>query len=273
MNRKLLVTLLHKNIEELNMITDGFMDMNEYPAAIILLARRKTEDIQTIIEQLSQLAQQQKPEEIATEANIIETSEQKQDDTLIEITTTLTPEKPVENISAPEEHKEDLEIKDEPEIPHTEESSIEINMETVEEISTEPLAAEPEVINTPAIPESSKTFMEQEEEKHKVTIAEKITSGSLSRNETMSRPDNSLSASIANKKVDDIKQAISIGDRFRFQRELFKGNGEDMNKTMNYLNQLATLEEAISFLQSKYAWTDENEASSDFYQIIKRKFL
>ncbi len=111
------------------------------------------------------------------------------------------------------------------------------------------------------------------DESKKTTIADKIISPTVSRNEFMSKADNSLSASIANKKITDIKQAISIGDRFRFQRELFKGNGEEMNKTLNYINQLATLDEVTSFLQSKYGWDGENETTEDFYQIIKRKFL
>ena len=53
MNRKLLVTLLSKNIEELNVITDGFMEMYHYPASIVYLAKRKTEDIHIIIDQLA----------------------------------------------------------------------------------------------------------------------------------------------------------------------------------------------------------------------------
>jgi len=30
-----------------------------------------------------------------------------------------------------------------------------------------------------------------------------------------------------------------------------------MNKTLNYINQLATLDEVTSFLQSKYGWDEE----------------
>lgn len=55
MNRKLIVTLLRKDIQELDMITEGFMEMNEYPTSIIQLAKRKIEDIQVYIEQLSDL--------------------------------------------------------------------------------------------------------------------------------------------------------------------------------------------------------------------------
>ena len=110
-------------------------------------------------------------------------------------------------------------------------------------------------------------------EEHKRTIiAERIIQPTVSRNETLAKGDNSLSASIANKKITDIKQAISIGDRFRFQRELFKGNGEEMNRTLNYINQLATFDEASSFLMSKYGWDKANESVEDFLQIVRRRF-
>ena len=55
MNRKLLVNLLRKSIEELDMITEGFMEMDEYPTVIVQLAKRKTEDIQSIIDQLAEM--------------------------------------------------------------------------------------------------------------------------------------------------------------------------------------------------------------------------
>ncbi|HOO19597.1 MAG TPA: hypothetical protein PK296_05370, partial [Paludibacteraceae bacterium] len=87
-----------------------------------------------------------------------------------------------------------------------------------------------------------------------------------------SQPENNVEATLSHQKIDDIKKAISIGDRFRFQRELFKGNGEDMNKTLNYLNQLATFEEAVSFLEAKYHWEKDNETAEDFYRILKRRF-
>ena len=60
MNRKLIVTLLHKNIEELSMITESFMEMEEYPASIVHIAKRKTEDIQLLIEELSGIKEEKK---------------------------------------------------------------------------------------------------------------------------------------------------------------------------------------------------------------------
>jgi hypothetical protein len=45
-----------------------------------------------------------------------------------------------------------------------------------------------------------------------------------------------------------------------------------MNKTLNYINQLASYNEVISFLGAKYGWDSENETAADFYGVIGRKF-
>jgi hypothetical protein len=89
--------------------------------------------------------------------------------------------------------------------------------------------------------------------------------------EILSKADNTISSILTNKKITDIKEAINIGDRFRFQRELF-ANGEDMNKTFSYINQLSTFEEVKSFLQSRYGWDAKNETAEDFLQIVRKQF-
>ncbi len=78
---------------------------------------------------------------------------------------------------------------------------------------------------------------------------------------------------VENRRITDVKKAISIGERFRFQRELFNGNGEDMNKTLTYINHAVTLAEAMDFLEKKYKWERYNESAADFYRIIKRRFI
>jgi len=65
---------------------------------------------------------------------------------------------------------------------------------------------------------------------------------------------------------------LSIGDRFRFQRELFNGNGEEMSSVLNRINQLQTVEEAHAYLQSKYNWDNDDLNVVEFYQLIYRRF-
>ena len=103
---------------------------------------------------------------------------------------------------------------------------------------------------------------------------ERLNQSSVTLNESLGERDSaSLSDSLANQKIEDIRQGMNIGDRFRFQRELFGSNGEVMNKTITYLNQLAKFEEAVSYLKSKFGWSDDNPHAEEFLQLIKRRYL
>ncbi len=318
MNRKLLVSLLRKSIEELEMITDGFMEMDEYPKVILQLAKRKTEDIQSIIEQLQEI--KIPVVNIAPSADEKATTVLKEDIQPAPQTDSVPEPHPIPEpehvpVSEPEpvpvtepeiiiETQAETEKTETPEIIELEETiellnEIEfsdlvtdeedgmkvIELDDLEDVLKIEKTEEPIIIKIPdpdpepLIKQIKKESRVEEllikttsEETKVVTLADKIAPSKISRSEKLSQADNSLSASIANKKIDDIKQAISIGDRFRFQRELFNGNGEDMNKTLNYINQLASLEEVLSFLQNKYKWVEEDNDVVDFMQIVKRRF-
>jgi len=264
------------------MITEGFMEMNIYPKAIILLAQRKTDDIQSYIKQLSELELEESAAGIndlkqsiavptTTQATIIlaepiietsidtDTTDEihEEIDASMESTSELIENDDIVDVK---EAIEDIVVNEDTEI--TEIKNTDLVTEEIKENEINKAEIAPETNIKPLVDETRKTI-----------LGEKNILTTPSRNEQLLKADNSISSSLANKKIHDIKQAISIGDRFRFQRELFRGNGEDMNKTLTYINLLATLEEALSFLQSKYGWTPDNETAEDFYQIVRRRFL
>ena len=72
--------------------------------------------------------------------------------------------------------------------------------------------------------------------------------------------------------VEDIRQAISLGDRFLFQRELFAGNGELMQKTLDELNALGSLNEAMDYILNNFEWDKESTAVQLFENVLKRRF-
>jgi hypothetical protein len=72
--------------------------------------------------------------------------------------------------------------------------------------------------------------------------------------------------------VEDIRQAISLGDRFLFQRELFAGNGELMQKTLDELNALGSLNEAMDYVLNNFEWDKESTAVQLFENVLKRRF-
>ena len=74
-------------------------------------------------------------------------------------------------------------------------------------------------------------------------------------------------------KVEDIRKGITMGDRFLFQRELFGNNGELMNKTIDALNKLSSLEEAMAYTQQKFPnWNKESNAYELFTNLLKRRW-
>ena len=81
-----------------------------------------------------------------------------------------------------------------------------------------------------------------------------------------------LQTSLFGTAVEDIRQAISLGDRFLFQRELFAGNGELMQMTLDEINSLGSLSEAMDYVLDNFEWDKESTAVQLFENVLKRRF-
>lgn len=79
-------------------------------------------------------------------------------------------------------------------------------------------------------------------------------------------------ASIYGKAVADIRQAISIGDRFLYQRELFEQNAELMQRTLNELDQLHSFAEAMDYINEQFHWDQESNTYQQFIVTLHRRF-
>ena len=78
-------------------------------------------------------------------------------------------------------------------------------------------------------------------------------------------------AAVYGKAVDDIRLAISLGDRFLYQRELFGQNAELMQKTLTDLNALNSFEEAMNYI-SRFNWDTESNSYQQFIVTLHRRF-
>lgn len=269
MEKKLLVTLLKKNIQELDMLTEGFQEMDTFPKALLHLASMKANDISSMLNQLA-ISEPELPSEMYTQKQTARAEEISIVSTTPESETEDTQPTPLlDTIEQEESTHQDFTAEtnevDDNNQTKCEESESETTSEESSPLMQEALQPEFEEISTP------ETIVE--EAIVTVHVAKNETQPAVStRNETLAKGEPGIGEVLANKKVTDIKQAMSIGDRFRFQRELFNGNGEDMNKTIAYINLLATYAEVESFLQSKYKWETENPTVTDFYHIVRRKF-
>lgn len=74
------------------------------------------------------------------------------------------------------------------------------------------------------------------------------------------------------KPVDDIRQAISLGDRFLYQRELFGQNAELMQRTLTDLNALRSFDEAVSYIMTHFQWDADSSTYQQFIVTLHRRF-
>ena len=81
----------------------------------------------------------------------------------------------------------------------------------------------------------------------------------------------SPNATLYGKAVTDIRQAISLGDRFLYQRELFGQNAELMQRTLTELDGLASFDEAVNYI-SRFNWDTESSTYQQFLITLHRRF-
>ena len=72
--------------------------------------------------------------------------------------------------------------------------------------------------------------------------------------------------------VADIRKAISIGDRFLFQRELFAQNVELMQRTLEEINDQVSFDDAVNYINSHFDWDKESQAYELFINTLHRRF-
>ena len=143
-------------------------------------------------------------------------------------------------------------------------------LEVVEEVEMEEI---PEILDSPVVLEEELAPV-VEEEPEVVAVEEPQIEPVVEPEKTVEPAPRAVpqQTSLFGSAVSDIRQAISLGDRFLFQRELFAGNGELMQKTLDELNTLGSLDEAMEYVQENFEWDMECTAVKLFENVLKRRF-
>lgn len=166
--------------------------------------------------------------------------------------------------------KEGVQVTAEPDVevelvyPEDEEATVELPQETP--------AAEPEPAPQPepvAEPESQpEQVVEQPAPEPVVEQPQPEPAAEQPKPEAPHAP---LQTSLFGTPVTDIRQAVSIGDRFLFQRELFGGNAEKLQQTLTELNNQHSLDEAVA-LVDKFGWDKQSPTYELFLNVLRRRF-
>jgi len=71
----------------------------------------------------------------------------------------------------------------------------------------------------------------------------------------------------------DMHKALSLNDRFRFQRELFAGSKNDLNNALDLVNAMQSYDEAEEYFIRDLGWDQDNEDVAAFMGLVRRHFL
>ena len=251
MNKEVLLALIDKDINELSILNKGFSENEVVSATILGLARTKAENILSGLAQLGELQ--------ATLPKIVE------------------PAAEIKPVVAAQPVPEELIVQKVVEPKITIEAEIEPEIETVVEPEIpavpEPELPVPEPVTPEPAPEAEPAIETKQEEPVKTSLAEVLNADGHSLNEQLAeKAEPSLANILSNSKIEDLRQALSLAERFRFQRELFGGNGEKMNTTLAALNAMKSEAEATVYL-SAFRWDDASECVAEFKQLVHRKFI
>ena len=153
--------------------------------------------------------------------------------------------------------------------PQVVEKVVEKIVEKPVEVIKEVVVEKPVVVAAPVVPEKPEEpeAIQEEPVAEEPVKEEPVKEDPAPAKEEVASP----KAAVYGKAVDDIRQAISLGDRFLYQRELFNQNAELMQKTLTELNELGSFDEAIQYI-SRFGWDTESNSYQQFIVALHRRF-
>ena len=81
-----------------------------------------------------------------------------------------------------------------------------------------------------------------------------------------------LAEEITNSRINSLRQAIGINDKFLMIRDLFDGDDEAYDEAITALDKLPSLEDCMIHIIENYEWNPDVEGSKFIMQLLERKF-
>lgn len=82
-----------------------------------------------------------------------------------------------------------------------------------------------------------------------------------------------LSSKLQSKPIRDIGTALGLNDRFKLINELFNGDKESYQQTINILDNATNFNEAFNYINTSYDWDMEDESVQLLLDLVRRKFI
>ena len=82
-----------------------------------------------------------------------------------------------------------------------------------------------------------------------------------------------LSSKLQSKPIRDIGTSLGLNDRFKLINELFKGDKESYQQTIDILDNATNFNEAFNYISTSYDWDMEDESVLMLLDLVRRKFI
>ncbi|MFC0877191.1 hypothetical protein ACE01N_11380 [Saccharicrinis sp. FJH2] len=273
MDRSALLKLIHKDINELQLLLEGMEGYGDIPEPIIKLAKSKAEQLKDNIDILPGEVRVAIHEPAEPDIEIV--IEEKPKLEVKEVEEEPEPKPVVEE----EPEEKEPEIKTEPVAVEETVTEIQDQSGIINESEEEPVATEPETI-IEVEEEVSKVETEEEGESKVVTtkkktvtvLGETIEAGEKVIDRIKKDISGSISARLEGSPIADLKRVININDRFMFQKELFNNDRDLFFKSLDDLNTLDSFDSALEYMVQHFDWDFEDETTGRFVSLVNRRY-
>jgi hypothetical protein len=72
-------------------------------------------------------------------------------------------------------------------------------------------------------------------------------------------------------RIEDLRKAIGLNDKFLMIRDLFGGDADRYEDTIDTLNEFEDLDECIIYITENFRWNPDSEGAKLLISLIERK--
>lgn len=280
MNKNKLITFILNDISELDMLTKCMESMETIPYAMHDLALQKVRNILSEFEQLSV----ESKEEVQN-SQIKTVASQPVEDKPNEPETIEVSVKPaVEKIEVVEkaqiEQPQEVDVKEDL-VSQKKNATIEVDTVAVDKVRVAIQEPEPVVIEELSAPEPVVEVQKEVVKPVEVEIPAQVKEvvkpiveqpKQAVNNPVITNERFKGGRRFESRFVTNLKKALNLNDRLRYQRELFGGDMALLNSTIDKLNAMSSFGEAEAYVAENFNWDTTEGAAFEFMELLEARF-
>ena len=269
-NKDELIDSILDEIKELELITEGMRD----PATLRELALKKTRSLLLLYEQLKET------DNAGSSSTIVQAETDKQVPATVLIPKDESEETKKADTSTQTESEEKNNVEAANDI-KGEETTKSVTQTVFQKIEIES-EQQPQIKDVDSTIEETGVAQKQETEQENVS-RQNYTPAAI-RDKTIvttndkfkaKQPVQTVTPSIKrmdSRFVQSLKTAINLNDRFRYRNILFGGDATLMESTISTIDNMCSKEEAINYMDQNFSWDKNDDTTSEFYELVEKRF-